>query len=288
MALTFNPVITTVASGGFSVQSQGFVQGMSMDDPATRFALASGVLATTETLPMWGGVGIVENIATSGSAGGLITRATSTAAITGFSTFDQAHNWVNTPQSPVPSAAGSMDVNFYRLGSGRRLAVACEPTLATTLATSGITTQVSWDIYNQRLQAYNASTSTVSVTSITSSYSNGVYTFVVVAAAAADVVGVGDAINVSGVTGTGASLVNGNQIITSFTDNQHFSFQVTAASGAIATGSLSGTIVLNQSSGALAVKVLRVDVGNSKTVNYDPVTGFVTWNPTGAVAIIQL
>ncbi|MCR3916709.1 hypothetical protein, partial [Klebsiella variicola] len=86
------------------------------------------------------------------------------------------------------------------------------------------------------------------------------YTFVVVMAVATPAGAVGDAVNFSGVTGTGANYVNGNQVITSFTDSQHFSFQVAAASGAIATGSLSGTIVLNtQSATALSVKILKIN-----------------------------
>ena len=95
-----------------------------------------------------------------------------------------------------------------------------------------------------------------------------------------------DKINVSGVTGTGAALVNGDQVVTVFTDNQHFSFQVTAASGTIATGALTGTLVLNQGVGALNVKVISVNT-NSKIVNYNNTTGALTWG-VGAVAIIQI
>jgi len=40
--------------------------------------------------------------------------------------------------------------------------------------------------------------------------------------------------------------------------------------------------------GALPVRVLDVSIGNSMTVNYDPVTGFATWNRQGDVAIILI
>ena len=40
--------------------------------------------------------------------------------------------------------------------------------------------------------------------------------------------------------------------------------------------------------GALNVKVLDIQVGNSMTVNYDPVTGFATWNRNGSTAIILI
>jgi hypothetical protein len=288
--ISFNPFLTSNASGSFSVQSTGYVQGAAQDDPAIRNALAGGTLATTETLPMWGGVAIFENIPGStvdGSTGGTVGRATSLTNLTGFSVVNQAHNWITTPQSQAPSAGAGMFVPFYRLGSGARIAVAMDPSLV-SLDGGLITQQVSWDFNNQRLQAYDAATATVSVTSITSSYSNGVYTFAVVCAAPSLVGAVGDAINISGVTGTGASLVNGNQVVTAFTDNEHFSFQITAASGAIATGALGGTIVLNQGTGALNVKVLETQIGNSKTIAYDVVNNFVNWNNTGSTAIILI
>jgi len=286
----FYPYGVTNAAGSFSVQSEGYVQGTMLDDPSARFALAGGTLASTETYPMWGGVAISEYLpgsTTDGTTGGTVGRATSNANITGFSVFNQAYNWVSTPSSPAPSAGLGNGVPFFRLGSGARIAVAMDPSLV-SLGTDIITQPVSWDINNQILQPYDASTTTYSVTSMTSSYAAGVYTIVVVMAVASLVGAVGDEINISGVTGTGAALVNGNQTVTAFTDNQHFTFQVTAASGAIATGALSGTIVLNAGTGTLNVKVINYNIGNSKTIVYNPVTGAVSYNPTGSCAIILI
>ena len=293
----FNPYVTTSALGSFNVSATGLVQGMPEDDPAIRFALAGGVLATTETLPMYGGIGISETIpGVSGgpdrSMGGIITRATTitspgTNGLTGFSVFSQNYAAINSPQSPVPLIGSGGLVNFYRLGSGARIPVAMDPSLVSLDGTI-ITSDVSWDFNNQRLQPYDASTATYSLTSITSSYSAGIYTMVVVAAVATLVGGVGDVINVSGVTGTGAALVNGDQVVTAFTDNEHFTFQVAAASGAIATGALTGTLVLNAGTGLLAVKVLAVEIGNSMTVNYNAVTGFYTWNRADSCALILI
>jgi hypothetical protein len=294
---SFSPYATTNAAGSFNVDSTGFVQGCALDQPATRNSLAGGVLNSTETLPMWPGVAISEAIPggagnPASTLGSIITRATTNTAtsangLTGFSVADQNYAAVNNPSSTVPLVGTWGEVNFYRLGSGARILVAIDPSLV-DLEGNIITTQVSWDFNNQVLQPYDASTATYSLTSITSSYSNGVYTFVVVAAEATPVAGVGDLINVSGVTGTGASLVNGDQTITAFTDNEHFTFQVAAASGSIATGALGGTLVLNYGTGALNVKVLEVSIGNSMTVQYNPVTGAATWNPTGSVAIILI
>jgi hypothetical protein len=180
-----------------------------------------------------------------------------------------------------------MTVPFFRLGSGIAIPVAMDPSLV-SLDGSLITSQVSWDFNNQVLQPYDAATATYSVTSATSSFANGVYTIAIVMAAASPVAGVGDLINISGVTGTGAALVNGNQTVSAFTDNQHFSIQITAASGAIATGALTGTIVLNYGTGALPVKILDINAGNSMTVSYNATTGAATWNRQGYAALIQL
>jgi hypothetical protein len=285
--ISFQPFATTNAAGSFSIQSDGYVQGVALDDPAIRFALSGGPLAATESLPMWGGVGIFENIPTStqnSSVGSNIGRATSLTNLTGFSVLNQATAWVTSPQSECPSAGVGTTVPFYRLGSGARIALAIDPSMV-TLDGGLITQQVSWDFNNQRLQPFDAATATYSLTSITSSFANGVYTFAVVGAVATPVGAVGDAINISGVTGTGASLVNGNQIVTAFTDNQHFSFQVTAASGAIATGALGGTLLLNYGTGALSVKILKLNIGNSKIVTYDAVNNLVHWTNNGSTAI---
>ena len=289
--IAINPMQTTNAAGLFGIQSDGFTQGVAHDDPAVRFQLAGGYLATSETLPMWGCVAISETlplVTSNGNLGNSITRAANNAGITGFSVFNQSHNAINTPQSPVPLLSGNMTVNFYRLGSLARIPLAADPSLVASLASGLINQQVSWDFNNQRLQPYDASTATYSVTSITSSYANGVYTMVVVMAVASLVGAVGDTINISGVTGTGAALVNGNQTVTAFTDNQHFTFQVAAASGAIATGALGGTIVLNAGTGALACKILQLGQGNSRTVSYNTVTQLATWVNNGSCVLVQI
>jgi len=288
--VSFNPMSTTNAAGSFSVASEGFVQGSAYDQPATRYQLVNGVLASTESLPMWGGVAIFEDMPNPGygnATGPSVGRATAIANLTGFSVFNQGHAMVNWPQNKVPIVGQGGTVPFFRLGSGAIIPVACDASLQ-SLQGGLINQQVSWDFNNQVLQPYDASTATYSVTSITSSYASGVYTFAVVMAAASPVGAVGDYINISGVTGTGAALVNGNQVVTSFTDNQHFSFQITAASGAIATGALTGTIVLNYGIGALPVKVLEINMGGSKTVAWNQTLLTANWNTSGNVAVIQI
>lgn len=164
MNISLNPNIQTSAAGMFVIESDGLIVGTAYPDPAARFSLAGGWLAATETLPMFGGVGISESIPTEptgGAAptapltplGGSIARATAEANLTGFSVFDQNYAAVNTPQSPVPSTSPGGLVNFYRLGSGARVALAIDPTLI-TLEGGLITQQVSWDFTNQKIIAF--------------------------------------------------------------------------------------------------------------------------------------
>jgi hypothetical protein len=106
MSITLNPYVQTNAPGSFSIDSDGLIVGMAYPDPAARFALAGGWLATAETLPMFGGVAISENIPTEPTSapptlplvplGGSIARATAYANLTGFSVFDQNYSAVNT------------------------------------------------------------------------------------------------------------------------------------------------------------------------------------------------
>jgi hypothetical protein len=307
--VSFNPVLTSSALGSFNIDSNGYIQGQAMDDPSARNWLAGGVLATTETLPMWGGCGVTEIIPSSTysstqngitNLGSQIARATAVAAgftataptnasgiLTGFSVFDQAHNMINTPQSPVPTAGSGMMVNFYRLGSNARIAVACEPSLV-SLQSGNITQQVSWDFKDQVLQPYDASTATYSVTSMTWSSTNGGQVAVVMAGAN-PVAGVGDTINVSGVTNTGTgalTLINTTQVVNTYTSNTAFTFLLPGTS--TLWGTLGGTIVLNYGTGALNVRILDVQVGNSMTVSYNATTGFATWNRSGSCALILI
>lgn len=293
--LSFNYLPTTNAAGAFAVTSDGAVQGTFMADPAVRFALASGILATTETLPMWGGVALSESVpyplgATGGpfpsdTLGPSIARATAIANLTSFSVFDQAWNMANTPQSPVPLAGSGMSVNLFRLGSGARIWVAADPGLA-SLEGGLINANVSWDFNDSILQEYVASGGTESVTSMTWSSTNGGQVAVVMAAAS--IYKLGDTINVSGATNSGtapASNINTSHVINTWTDSTHFTFLLPGTSTLY--GTIGGSIVLNVGTVALPCKVLDFKP-NSMTVNYNPVTGFATWNYNGFAALIQI
>lgn len=297
--VTVNPMLTSNAAGSFSTQSAGLVQGVYMDSPNARFTLAGGILATNETLPMWGGVGIYANVpalgSTSTSAGNelgtIVGRATTVTAnaskqLLGFSTFNQATAWISTPQSPVPTAGGNMTVPYFPLGSGARIAVQCDPSLAASLVGGSIGQLVYWD-FNAQVLAPSASSS-YSVTSLTWSATNGGQV-AVVTSAATPVAGVGDSFTLAGATNTGtgaASAINTTHQVNTWTNSQNFTFLLPGDS--TVWGTLGGTITLVYSEGALPVRVLKVSQGNSKVVVWDPVNQVATWNNSGTAALIQI
>lgn len=293
--ITFNPVVTTNAAGSFNTQSDGFIQGQAMDDPSTRYRLASGVLASTETTVMWGGVGIYNDVPgpnpTVGSPlpqsvlGGNLGRATTLAAnakqLTGFSVFDQAHNMINSPQSPVPLAGSGMSVNYYLLGSLARIAVRCDPALV-DLEGNIITSQVSWDFVNQLLVPYLG---TLTISSGTYDNTTGE---VVLTMSAPITFGPGDAIIVSSLTGSGA-FASLNGTFTAEAGTTGSTVKYNAGSGLGASAITGGSLTLGSgASSALPVKIMAVNIGNSMTVDYDATTGFANWDRNGSCALIKI
>lgn len=286
MQIAFNPVLTTNAAGSFSKTSEGFIQGTALNDPAVRNELAGGTLKSDAALPMWGGVGISELVPTgtpSNSLGGVVDRATNVTdpgdvpaagALTGFSVFDQDHAMINTPQSPVPLAGGNMLVNFYRFGSGARITVKADPSLV-DLQGNLITTQVSWDFSDQRLipgvLAYAADVIAAA------SWAAGVVTLTLTTGGE---VAVGDDFTISGMTPAG---YNGSYTAVAGTAGVTLKYDLAVDPGA-------ATVMgqLDAGGGFLPVRVLDVSVGNSMVVEYDPVTGFATWDRSGTTANILI
>lgn len=217
--IAFNPYITTVAAGTFNIETTGYMQGTALNDPAVRNELAGGTVAATETLPMFGGIAITENVPPRGVAntlGGSIKRATAETNITGWTVFDQDHSMINFPQSPVPLAAVGMQVNFYRLNSNARIAVACSPTLL-DLAGNPITGAVAWDYENQELVPFVSTTVSSGTYATATTISSGTYTSATGAVSlttnAAHGLLPGDLFTISGMTGTGAfAALNGTWV----------------------------------------------------------------------------
>jgi hypothetical protein len=280
--LNLNPIATTNAAGSFATLSDGLIQGMSMDDPANRYELFGGVVSSLETLPMWGGIGIAELIPTplsattpSSALGSILRRAnslTGSLALSGFTVFDQNHSMINTPQSPVPLALANMTQNFFRLGCGMRIPVACDPSLI-SLYNANILSQVSWDFVNQQLVAYEPTQAAITITGAT--WASGVITFT---ASGAEALVTGDYVTVTGVLPVGYNVQGDVTVV----DTTHFTMVGPSTTpGAYSSG---GTIAAG--GGALNVRVIDVKSNNCKTVVYNSTTGFATWNNNGAAALL--
>lgn len=287
--INVNPALTTNAQGSFPTTTSGLIQGTAFDDPAVRNELAGGVLANNETLPMWGGVGIFEQVPSGvtgfapvqtgfeSSLGGMIGRATAltgAAALTGFSVFNQAHAMINTPQSPVPVALNGMNVEFYRLGSNARIAVACDANLV-SVEGQLITSQLSWDFVNQQLVPYAAVT-------VNSGTYNTVTGAVSLVTAAPHGLLPGD-VFIPTLTGTGAfANLNVPQVLTAGTTGTTINFVAATGLTLTITGGTGAT------GGILPVRVLQIEIGKSMTVSYNATTGFATWNRSGSAAVILI
>ncbi len=154
-SISILPSQQTNALGSFFVTSKGYVQGTMLDDPVARFAIAQGIVSPSATSPMWGGIGITDltpNPGTEADAiGSVLTLATAVANLTGFTVFNQATAMIQSAQSQAPLAPAGGAINFFRFGSGARIAVACSSAVATTLENSASNTPVYWDYTNQVL-----------------------------------------------------------------------------------------------------------------------------------------
>ena len=282
MSFSVSPFLTTTARGTFGTQWTGYVQGDAMDDPTVRNLLAGGVLALSETLPMWGGVGISERVPTlpntpTGTLGGNIIRApslTGASALTGFSVFNQNHSAVNTPQSEVPLVAAGSTMNFYRLGTGARIPVAADPVLA-SLEGGIISAQVSWDFSAQKLIPYTAAYAANVITNAVWSADKITFT-----TTTAHGLSIGSVVNISGFTPSG---YNGVYTTLSGTTGSTI---VVAKVGDPGTDTVQGQ--LDAGGGALPVRVLNLMVGNSMTVEFGATTRFANWNRSGTAALILI
>lgn len=285
--ISINPFKTTVAQGQFGITTNGLVQGDVFPDPTTRNALRTTILDEDETLPMWGGVGVYEDIPglangpnqTLGPITGRATALTGSKALAGFSTWSYSN--VNSPQSPVPLAGSGQQVLQYPLGSRARIIVACDDELVAILQGGPINANVSWDFIAQRLIPY---VGTLTISSGTYNNTTGV---IVLTMSAPVTFGDGDAVVLSSLTGTGAyASLNGTYIAVATAGS---TVTLQAAAGVGASTITGGSLVLGSgASSALPVKVLDLQETGCMVVVYDEDTGFATWNYDGAAAVIQI
>lgn len=280
-------------AGLFNAQAVGLRQGTAFADPSTRFRLRAGLLATTETIPMWGGVGIyafipgsstgalnLPNVAL-GTIVGRATALTGSTLLLGFSVFDEAYGMVTTPQSPVPLSASGMQVNWYPLGSLARIVVACDPALI-SLRGATIKPAVSWDFTNQLLVP---ELGTLTISSGTYNNTSGV---VVLTMSSSITFSAGDSITVASLTGTG-SFASLDGTFTTIPTTSGTTVTYNAGAGLGASTITGGNVTVGGSaSQALPVTVLDVQATNCETVAYNSTANTATWNYNGAAAVIQI
>ena len=283
--LSLNPMATTNALGSFGVQSDGFIQGVALDDPANRFNLASGTVAASETTPIWGGIPVAELLpgAASSPRGSSVRRAKTLAELEGFTVFNQAHNGLTTPQSPVPLFASGMSVSFYRIGSNMRVPLKASAQVV-ALGTSGasVRTPLAWDFVNSQITpaaAAGFAGADIATTAVT--YASGVAT---ATTASAHGLTAGQYVKLSGVV---PAAYNGTVVVLSVPTTTTFTYAPVSTPGGSATtqGTIGAVAVADIT---LPVKVLSIESGNSKTVSYDSTTGFLTWINNDSCALVLL
>lgn len=278
MGITINPIATSNASGSFNVQSGGYVQGIIQDDPVNIYKIAGGVLKSTQQLPVYAGMAISEFIPTGDDPLGSIVDLASNSSVlnvTGFSVFNSLHSAIVSQSSNVPTISGGMGIQFCRLGSGVRVPLAADSSLV-SLDGGLITQQVSWDFTNQQLVPYNSQTAQLTISSLT--WSGGTAS---ATTSATNTLATGDWVTVSGATPVG---YNGDYKVT-VVDSTHFTYSLPVNPGSSPAG---GTPIVLAGGGALPVKILKFQVGNSRVAVYNSVTGAVNYNNSGACALVIL
>lgn len=153
MSITVNPVTVTNFSGSFFSSSTGYVQGVLLDDPVTRFKLNQGMWGSNSVV--YGGMGVTISTCTPATEAAeynsVLTVATSESNLNGFTVFNQATALVQTTSSTVPTGGQYMSMNYVELDSGARIAVAASSTVAAALEGQAQNTAVYWDYTNQVL-----------------------------------------------------------------------------------------------------------------------------------------
>jgi len=147
MAISFDPQLTTSSSNNFQVSTEGYVQGTTFDDTSSRMWLASGVVASSVTQPVWGGLLVTEDVATvdKNQLGNSLVLASAAGNVTGMTVFDQASNMIIVPGNSVQTAMSGMTVNYYRFGTNARIAVQVLSSLVASLEGGAINQTLYWD-----------------------------------------------------------------------------------------------------------------------------------------------
>lgn len=149
MSITINPNNTTTISNAFLLDTEGYVQGFVLDDPAMRYQWEGAQVGGSTVL--WGGLAVTLNLqgVDNSMQGSVIVPATSLSTINGWTIFNQSMNGIITPSSNVPQYAVGSSLNIVRPGSLARLCVAVEnATILNALASAAPNVDLYWDATN--------------------------------------------------------------------------------------------------------------------------------------------
>ena len=150
-SISFNPQVTTNISNGFVLSTEGYVQGVFLDDPSMRTQLEGGIVGSGVSQPLWGGLAVslaVQGVGVN-AQGSSVVPATSAATIHAWTLFNQAMAGIITPSSNVPLYAAGASVNFARAGSLLRVCVAVASTsILNALAGDSASVALYWDPTN--------------------------------------------------------------------------------------------------------------------------------------------
>jgi hypothetical protein len=152
--ITFNPYATSVSQSSFLLQTDGFVQGVFLDSPTTRYALEGGYVAASQATPIWGGLPLSIVVPAPGAGGSssnlgaAVTLATALANIDGWSLLNQSSAGVITSTSPSPLYPSGASINFGRVGSGMLVCLPVNPAAVNTIASGASNQAIYWNYTN--------------------------------------------------------------------------------------------------------------------------------------------
>jgi hypothetical protein len=141
--ISFNPALMTGAQNTFLLDTQGFIQGLTLDDWVSRAHLSSGLVASSVSQAVWGGMGVAVDV--SGGEHGESVGLASTTQINGFTVYDQGINFIQIPGNNVPTVVAGQSVPFYKFGSKASIPVPCSAATASALLGGTISPTLYWD-----------------------------------------------------------------------------------------------------------------------------------------------
>jgi hypothetical protein len=155
---------TTNGANLFGVETLGLVQGEAQPSPFAKYTIASAYVASTVTVPIYGGMLITESISAvdsvvGDSGGGSLIVATGSASATGFIVSNQMYNAVivagPSGANAAPFVAPGNTAQIGRFGSGLVMALAINPAAVAGMQGGAINQKVSFDPVNQWITTYS-------------------------------------------------------------------------------------------------------------------------------------